>query len=236
MVKPIPRPFERDKLVLRVEREKDDRIWYFDTEIPRDQWEDLFHVNAPDRPTMDIQEVYARAPEFWDYLAEKCANKMQKDITSGVPECHLSHTWPEFDSLEREYDRFRASGVVIVQAAERTRDTNTIRAAGAAKAELARREQKQRMDELVVQINAQKELIEKLIQSTHALSEQQAEDARKQADKQVTISKSATRAAWGAAIAAFLILAFNIAIYWPQLTGTLPNADKQKPVITEPQQ
>ena len=92
------------------------------------------------------------------------------------------------------------------------------------------------MDELVVQINAQKEMIEKLIQSTHALSEQQAEDARKQADKQVTISKSATRAAWGAAIAAFLILAFNIAIYWPQLTGTLPNADKQKPVITEPQQ
>ena len=110
MVKLIPRPFERDKLVLRVERVKDDRIWYFDTEIPRDQWEDLFPVNAPDRPTMDIQEAYACAREFWDYLAEKCADEMQKGITSGIPECHLSHTWPDFPSLEREYDRFRASG------------------------------------------------------------------------------------------------------------------------------
>ena len=110
MAKLIPRPFERDKLVLRVERVKDDRIWYFDTEIPRDQWEDLFLVNAPDRPTMDIQEAYARAREFWDYLAEKCADEMQKRITSGIPECHLSHTWPDFHSLEREYDRFRASG------------------------------------------------------------------------------------------------------------------------------
>ena len=110
MVKLIPRSFERDKLVLRVERVKDDRIWYFDTEIPRDQWEDLLHVNAPDRPTMDIQKAYARAHEFWNYLAEKCADKMQKSVSSGIPECHLSHTWPEIHSLEREYDGFRASG------------------------------------------------------------------------------------------------------------------------------
>ncbi len=110
MVKLIPRPFERDKLVLRVEREKDNRIWHFDTEISRDQWQDLFHVNAPERPTMDIREAYARAREFWHYLAEKCADEMKNSITSGVPECHLSHTWPDFHSLEREYDRFRASG------------------------------------------------------------------------------------------------------------------------------
>jgi hypothetical protein len=98
----------------------------------------------------------------------------------------------------------------IVQAAERTSDTNFVRAAGAARAELARREQKQRMDEQLVQMNAQQGMIEKLIRSTRALSEQQAEDAKKQADKQITISKSAAFAAWGAAIAAFLTLAFNV--------------------------
>ena len=59
---------------------------------------------------MDTQEAYARAREFWDSLAEKCADEMKKGITSGVPECHLSRTWPDFHSLEREYDRFRASG------------------------------------------------------------------------------------------------------------------------------
>ncbi len=110
MVKLIPLPFERDKFVLRVERLKDDRIWYFDTEIPRDQWEYLFHVNTPNRSTMDIQEAYARAREFWDYLADKCADEMREAVTSGVPECHLTHTWPDFQSLEREYNRFRASG------------------------------------------------------------------------------------------------------------------------------
>ncbi len=110
MVKLIPRPCERDKLGWRVERGNDARIWYYDTEIPRDQWEYLFHVITPNRPTMNIQEAYARAREFWDYLAEKCADEMQRSITCGVPECHLSHTWPDFHSLEREYDRFRASG------------------------------------------------------------------------------------------------------------------------------
>lgn len=85
----------------------------------------------------------------------------------------------------------------IVQAAEGYHDTNYVRVAGAAKAELTRREQKQRMDELVVQLNAQREMTEKLIQSTRELSGQQAKDADKLANKQMTISKSAALAAWG---------------------------------------
>ncbi len=98
----------------------------------------------------------------------------------------------------------------IVQARIGNSDTNYVRAAGAAQAMITRREQKRRMDELVVQLNAQKETTEKLIQSTHQLSEQQATDANKLADKQMTITKSASRAAWGAAIAAILTLAFNV--------------------------
>ena len=47
MVKLIPIPFERDKFALRVERVKDDRIWYFDTEIPGDQWELCWGALSP---------------------------------------------------------------------------------------------------------------------------------------------------------------------------------------------
>ena len=98
----------------------------------------------------------------------------------------------------------------IIQAATRTSDVNYGRAAGQAKAELARREQKQRMDELLVQINAQKQLVEAQIQATRLLSDQQAKDAREHAAGQMRISKLSAVAAWGAAIAAFLTLLFNI--------------------------
>ena len=98
----------------------------------------------------------------------------------------------------------------IIQVAARTSDVNFGSAAGRAKAELARREQKQRMDELLVQINAQTEIVEAQIQATRALSEQQAKDAREQAARQMRISTFSAIAAWGAAIAAFLTLLFNI--------------------------
>ncbi|MGH6884599.1 MAG: hypothetical protein ACREGK_00820 [Geminicoccales bacterium] len=98
----------------------------------------------------------------------------------------------------------------IIQAAARTSDVNFVKASGNAKAELARREHRKRMDELLMQINAQKEIVEAQIQATRALSEQQAKDAREQTARQMRISRSSAIAAWGAAVAAFLTLLFNI--------------------------
>ena len=109
----------------------------------------------------------------------------------------------------------------IIQAADRTSDTNMVRAAAKATAELQRRQQNRTTDAQLIQLNAQKEMfenqsnaqrkmIEKLIQATHTLSKQQAHDAREQADKHIRISRIAACAAWGAAIAAFLTLAFNV--------------------------
>ena len=101
----------------------------------------------------------------------------------------------------------------MIQTAERTSDKNIVRRAAQARAELGRREQKQRMDELLVQITAQQKMIESLIQSSRSISEQQAVDAREQAVKQLRISRAAAFAACGSAIAAFLTLVFNVLVY-----------------------
>ena len=93
----------------------------------------------------------------------------------------------------------------MIQVAERTSDRNIVRRAAQARAELGRREQKQRMDELLLQISALQETADTLIRANQSLSEQQASDAQELANRQIRISAASAIAAWGAAIAAFLM-------------------------------
>jgi hypothetical protein len=102
----------------------------------------------------------------------------------------------------------------IIVSAQHTSDITTVAAAGRAQAEIARREQKQRMEELLVQIDALQKITEGLIQSYHSLSERQAELAREQSDRQIRISRSAVLAAWCAAFAAFLSLLSSALFGW----------------------
>ena len=113
----------------------------------------------------------------------------------------------------------------IVQAAEGHSDSNYVRAAGDAKAELARREQENRSSELVVQLNSQKELIERQILATRELSEQQAKNSTALADKQIKTSKIAAYAAWGAALATFCLIGVGY-VQWDEMKNARMTMEK----------
>ena len=110
MVQLVHRLPKKDKMVLRVERRINDKIWVFDTEVPRVQWEDLFRVNAPEGRSMETQEAYGEAREFWDYLAEKCADEMEQGITKGAEYRHKIFVWRDFTLLGQEYNQFQTDG------------------------------------------------------------------------------------------------------------------------------
>ena len=100
--------FERDDIHLQVERQIEGKTWWFATQIRRDQWEDLFHVNGPSGPEMGTQAAYDHAQVFWDELAEWCADQMQRDITPGAPNRHVKFVWPNQSSLEHRYTQLQA--------------------------------------------------------------------------------------------------------------------------------
>ena len=110
MVQLVQQAHRKDKIVLRVERRINDKTWVFDTEVHRVHWEDLFRVNAPEGRSMETQEAYDEAREFWDYLAEKCANDMEQRITKGAANRHEIFVWPDFTLLKKEYNQFQAVG------------------------------------------------------------------------------------------------------------------------------
>jgi len=110
MVQLVQQALRKDKMVLRVERRINDKIWVFDTEVPRSHWEDLFRVNTPEGRSMETQGAYDEAKEFWDYLAEKSADEMEQGITKGAANRHKKFVWPDFTLLEQAYNQFQAGG------------------------------------------------------------------------------------------------------------------------------
>lgn len=98
-----------DDLALRVEREINGKTWFFDTVIPRDQWEDLFRVNSPEGRTMETQGVYDEAKDFWNYLAEICADQMQEGIDADAANRHAKIIWSGLNQLEHQYRLFQQS-------------------------------------------------------------------------------------------------------------------------------
>ena len=107
MVELIKGPFPKERLMLRVERQIQGKRWVVDTVIPRDQWEDLFSVNAPDGRQMSSKDAYEFARVFWDHLADEKADELVGSVDPASPNRQIEYVWPNLGSLEHAYNDFQ---------------------------------------------------------------------------------------------------------------------------------
>ena len=108
MVELVIGPLPKDRLKLRAERQIiQGKRWVFDTVIPRDQWEDLFSVNAPDGRQMSSKDAYEHARVFWDHLADKKADEQMGSVDPASHKRQIEYVWPNLGSLERAYNDFQ---------------------------------------------------------------------------------------------------------------------------------
>ena len=106
MVELILGEYAKDRLTLRSERQIQGKRWVVDTVIPRDQWEDLFSVNALGGPQMSSKDAYDHARVFWDHLADEKADELLGGVDPASPKRQIKFVWPNLPSLEHAYNDF----------------------------------------------------------------------------------------------------------------------------------
>jgi hypothetical protein len=109
MAKVVDTPFDKDQLILEVQRTLYGKAWWFRLIIPRNNWEDLLGVGVPDRPLILRGEAYQENKEFWDRLAEQNADELAAQVTPNASNRHLERVWPDLHSLVRKYAAYKPS-------------------------------------------------------------------------------------------------------------------------------
>jgi hypothetical protein len=92
-------------MVLQVKRTLHGRTWWFELKIVQDYWQDL--CEATEQGPETVAEAYAQKREFWDWLAEQNADRLEGNAVPGSPDRHIPHVWPDYPSLETAYRKHR---------------------------------------------------------------------------------------------------------------------------------
>jgi hypothetical protein len=97
-------------MTLQVEGILDDKTWWFGIKIAQEYWEDLCQDSScitEEQDPKTVPEAYAHEREFWGWLAEENADRLEANAVPGSSDRHLWYVWPNYSSLEAAFRKHR---------------------------------------------------------------------------------------------------------------------------------